>query len=56
MRQAPIADMGLNPARADSDGDLLVDGFEWYYGKDAKAQVSLHYRVTIPNGKSLPSI
>ena len=40
MRQAvSIADMGLNPARADSDGDLLVDGFEWYYGKDAKAQV-----------------
>ena len=41
MRQVSIADLGLNPTRADSDGDLLVDGFEWYFGKDAKTQVKL---------------
>ena len=43
MRQVSIADMGLNPTRADSDGDLLVDGFEWYFGKDAKTQVNIFF-------------
>ena len=39
MRQASIADVGLDPTDGDTDGDLLADGFEWYFGMDAKNQV-----------------
>ena len=39
MRQAPISDLGLDPTSPDSDNDLLVDGFEWYFGMDAKNRV-----------------
>ena len=41
MRQAPISDLGLDPTDGDTDGDLLADGFEWYFGMDAKNQVCL---------------
>ena len=36
----PIQHVGLDPNDADSDGDLLIDGFEWFYGFDPKVQVS----------------
>ena len=39
MRQAPITDLGLDPTSRDSDDDLLTDGFEWYFGMDAKNRV-----------------
>ena len=39
MRQVPIGDMGLDPTKQDSDDDLLGDGFEWYFGMDAKNKV-----------------
>ena len=39
VRQASIADVGLDPTDGDTDGDLLADGFEWYFGMDAKTQV-----------------
>ena len=39
MRQTPISDLGLDPTSPDSDNDLLVDGFEWYFGMDAKSRV-----------------
>ena len=41
MRQIPIGEMGLDPTRQDSDDDLLGDGFEWYFGMDAKNKVQL---------------
>ena len=40
MRQASIANVGLDPTDGDTDGDLLADGFEWYFGMDAKNQVT----------------
>ena len=36
----PIQHIGLDPNDADSDGDLLTDGFEWYYGFNPKVQAS----------------
>ena len=39
MRQAPISDLGLDPTDGDTDGDFLTDGFEWYFGMDAKNKV-----------------
>ena len=36
-----IVDLGLDPTSPDSDNDLLVDGFEWYFGMDAKNRVQL---------------
>ena len=35
----PIGQLGLDPNDADSDGDLLTDGFEWFYGFNPKVQV-----------------
>ena len=42
MRQAPISELGLKPTETDSDDDLLIDGFEWFYGKDPKSRVRLN--------------
>ena len=44
MRQAPISELGLKPTESDSDDDLLIDGFEWFYGKDPKSRVRLNLK------------
>ena len=33
------SDWGLDPTDGDTDGDLLADGFEWYFGMNPKSQV-----------------
>ena len=53
LREAPIADLGLDPTDGDTDGDLLADGFEWYYGMDAKHQVPLK-QITFQNCCTYP--
>ena len=43
-RNVPIEQLGLDPNDADSDGDLLTDGFEWYYGFNPKVQVGFLHK------------
>jgi len=32
----PVDQIGCDPTNIDTDGDLLLDGFEWFYGMDPK--------------------
>ena len=54
LERISIDQLGLDPNQADSDGDLLTDGFEWFYGFNPKVQVrSLYF---IPWVRSLEKI
>ena len=39
LNRISIEQLGLDPNDADSDGDLLTDGFEWFYELNPKTQV-----------------